>query len=70
MTNSIFEPKKGKRTTKKLGVLVSLELYDAIEKIHATLKSAHPELQFNVNKICEEALDSAVKKAKKELSKS
>ena len=69
MTNSIFEPKKGKRTTKKIPVVVSLELAESIEEVQRALKERSPELSFNVNRLCEEALEVAVKKAKRELAR-
>ena len=69
MTNNIFEPKKGKRTTKKIPVVVSLELAESIEEVQRALKESSPELSFNVSRLCEEALDVAVKRAKRELAK-
>lgn len=69
MPNSIFETKKGKRTTRKISVVLPLELSEDITKIKTELAKKDPNLVFNVNKICEEALNTAVKKAVRELAK-
>ena len=69
MTNSIFQPKKGKRTTKKISVVVSEKMHAEMEEIERALAEKDPSLVFNTNAICVEALELATSRARRELAK-
>ena len=68
MTNSIFESKKHQIKEKALSVKLPLEMHAEIEEVRSSLERLSPDLKFNVNAICVDALNKAVRKAKKELS--
>ena len=68
MTNSIFESKKRQIKEKALSVKVPLEMHAELEEVKSSLEKLNPDLKFNVNAICVDALGKAVRKAKKELS--
>lgn len=67
MESSVFESPTKKPKNKKLNVLIPLELEQHINDVINELKIKAPELKFNTNAICVDALSKAVKKAKREL---
>ncbi len=68
MTNSIFESKKKPEKTKKISVPCPVQLVADIEDVKKQLSEVNPDMSFNVDALCIDALGKAVRRAKKELS--
>lgn len=67
MKDSIFDLKKSAIPTKKFSLTLPTPLLDEIEQVKETLKEVAPDHVFNINAICVSALQTATKRAKKEL---
>ena len=67
MKDSIFDIKKSAVPTKKFSLTLPAPLLAEIEHIKETLRDVAPDYMFNVNAICVSALQTATKRAKKEL---
>jgi len=68
MKASIFETRKGKTEEKRVSIILPSELHELIEDIKNQLKAKSPDMRFNVNAICVDALKKATKKAQTELT--
>jgi len=66
--SSIFESSDNKPKDKKVSIIISQELESAISAVKSELKMKAPDMKFNTNSICVDALTKAVKRAKKELA--
>ena len=69
MNDSIFEVRKSAIPTKRLSVTITKELDAEIDEVVQMLNEINPDLQFNVNTICVQAIETAVRKAKKEITR-
>lgn len=68
MPPSIFESADKQPKEKKLPISISQDLEGAISYVKSELQMKAPDMKFNVNSICVDALSKAVKRAKKELA--
>ncbi len=68
MTSSIFESKKKAEKTQKIAIPCPAQLAADIEDVKAQLAAIDPDMSFNVEALCIDALSKAVRRAKKELS--
>jgi len=66
--SSIFESSDNKPKDKKVSIIISQELESAISAVKSELKMKAPDMKFNTNSICVDALTKAVKRANKELA--
>lgn len=68
MKDSIFEVKKSAIPTKKFPLTLPASVLDEIDEVRTMLEAKAPDMNFNVNAICLDAIQKAVRKAKKELT--
>ena len=69
MVESIFESRTEKSKNKKFSFSIPADLHNGIEAINNELGEKAPDKKFNTEAICVAALEKAVKRARRELSK-